>query len=446
MTSRLMTAAAAAALMLSACATAPEAATEAAAAAEPPAEEQVTSLAAAADPATDPTDAMSPARALHERLLVMDTHMDTPVLLERPGFDITERHDPALDYSQVDLPRMIEGGLDGGFWVIYTGQGPLTEEAYRSARDSALMRAVAIQRMVAAHPEHFAMATRPEDAARIHAEGKRIVYQSIENSYPLGEDVSLLETFYKLGVRMVGPVHFSNNQFADSGTDREGEIHGGLSDLGKELVKEANRLGIVLDHSHASDAVFDDLIELSATPIILSHSGTRALYDHPRNTDDARLLTLKENGGVIHINAFGGYLTELETVPGRQEAISEVFAALGALGPDATEAEYEAVLDMRRAVDAEFPQARADFEDFMEQLLYALELLGPDHVGIGADWDGGGGVIGMEDATDFPKITERLLAAGYTEADLEKIWGGNVLRLLQAAQDHAEALKADAGE
>ncbi len=400
-----------------------------------------TSVAGAAGDAT-PQAAMSPARALHERLIVMDSHLDTPALLERPGFDITERHDPILDYSQVDLPRMIEGGLDGGFWVIYTPQGPLTPAGYASARDSALLRAVAIQRMLAAHPDHFAQATRAADAERIHAEGKRIVYQSIENSYPLGEDLSMLETFYDLGVRMVGPVHFANNQFADSATDLEGPEWQGLSPLGEDLVREANRLGMIVDASHAHDLAFDDMLALSATPIVLSHSGTSALYDHPRNIDDERLKKLAASGGVIQMNALGAYLKALQQAPARQAAMTALREEMAAMGDAPSPEQTAALLQKRREIDAQFPPAMADFEDFMEQVLHALELIGPDHVGIGADWDGGGGVIGMRDISAFPLITERLLAEGYTEADLAKIWGGNLIRLLQAAEDHAAALQS----
>ncbi|MEM0986646.1 MAG: dipeptidase [Pseudomonadota bacterium] len=389
---------------------------------------------------------MSASRALHERLLVMDSHLDTPAVLERPGFDITERHDPLTDYSQVDLPRMVEGGLDGGFWVIYTPQGPLSAEGYASARDSALLRAVAIQRMLAAHPEHFSIAVRPEDAARIHSEGKRVVYQSIENAYPLGEDITLLETFYDLGVRMVGPVHFRNNQFADSATDIEGPEWQGLSPLGETLVREANRLGMIIDASHAHDLAFDDIIEQSATPIVLSHSGTKALFDHPRNLDDERLLKLRENGGVIQMNALGAYLKALRQEPARQAALREIFVELAALPKDAPQSAHDELLARRRDVDAQYPADLADFEDFMEQLLHALELLGPAHVGIGADWDGGGGVIGMRDIAAFPKITERLLAEGYSEDDLEKIWGGNLLRLLAEAEAHKATLLANAAD
>ncbi len=381
------------------------------------------------------------ARKLHDQFVVMDTHLDTPANLAKPGFDITQRHDPILDYSQVDLPRMVEGGLDGGFWVIYTQQGPLNDLGYQTARDHALMRAIAIQRMLAAYPEHFEIATKSSDAARIKSEGKRIVYQSIENSYPLGEDISLLRTFYNFGVRMVGPVHFANNQFADSGTDLTGPKWNGLSPLGEELVKEANRLGMILDASHAHDLTFDDMVELSATPIILSHSGTKSLYDHPRNLDDERLKTLAASGGVIQMNALGAYLKELQEQPFRKKAYADLREEAALYGSNPTPEQSALLLEKRRKIDAEFPADMADFEDFAEQLLYVLKLIGPDHVGIGADWDGGGGVIGMRDIAAFPLITERLLAEGYTQEDLEKIWGGNVLRLMEAAEDYAASLK-----
>lgn len=375
-------------------------------------------------------------RALHERLMVLDTHLDTPANLPRAGWDIAARHDHAADYSQVDLPRMIEGGLDGGFWVIYTPQGPRTPEGNARALEYALQRGRAILAMAAAHPDQFERATRAEDAARIHAAGKRVVYISIENAWPLSGAADQLPVFYDLGVRMLGLVHFSNNDFADSATDPNGAEWRGLSPAGRDLVRQANALGMIVDASHASDEVFDQLLELSATPIILSHSGPRAVYDHPRNIDDARLRRLAAAGGVIQINAYGSYLTELPPAPERREALAALRADYGTIY-DVPSDRMQAYLDARRAIDARWPAPQADFEDFMRHLLHALALVGPDHVGIGADWDGGGGVEGMEDVSDLPKITERLLAAGYSEDDIAKIWGGNVLRLLRAAEEYA---------
>ncbi|MCG8443669.1 MAG: dipeptidase [Caulobacterales bacterium] len=404
------------------------------------------SLSACATIAVDAPEPLSEARALHERTLVLDSHLDTPVLLEQPGWRVTDRHDPFTDYSQVDLPRMVEGGLDGGFWVIYTPQGPVTEEGFQAARDSAIMRGVAIREMIAAH-EAFTLALVADDAAPIAEAGEKVVYLSIENAYPLGEDVSMLKTFYDMGVRMVGPVHFAHNQFSSSSTDPgETDPWSGLSPLGEALVAEANRLGVVVDASHASDEALDDMIALSKTPIILSHSGCKAVFDHPRNVDDERLLALAEAGGVIQMNAFGAYLTELpEPEPERAKMLGEAFLAFRAIETPTLE-DVETFYAVRREADALYPPARADFEDYMEHLLHALELVGPDHVGIGADWDGGGGVVGMADVTALPRITERLLAEGYSVDNIEKIWGGNALRVLRAAEEHAAAVREEEGE
>ena len=377
-------------------------------------------------------------RALHERVLTLDTHLDTPEHFARQGWSMVERHAVAVDGTEVDLPRMNAGGLDGGFFVIYTGQGPLTAEGYRFARDFALERATQIREMVAAHPDQFELAYTADDAERINKAGKKFVFQSIENSWPMGEDLTLMDTFYKTGVRMAGPVHFKNNQFADSSTDKP--IWHGFSPLGLRWLAEANRLGIVIDVSHASDDVVDQAVALSKVPIIASHSGARAIFDHPRNLDDGRLKKIAEAGGVICINSV--YLKDTKASPERK-------AALEALGkaPDsetATEAEMVAYLKKRAQVDGKFPPVRASFEDFIASLTHTLKLVGPEHVGIGADWDGGGGVIGFEDVADLPKVTARLKAAGYSDADLAAIWGGNVLRVLRAAQDYAarEAAKA----
>ncbi len=393
-----------------------------------------------------------PAREIHERLLVLDSHLDTPALLAAPGWDVTERHDPLRDYSQVDLPRMVEGGLDGGFWVIYTPQGPVTDEGFVDARDHALMRGIAIREMIARH-DAFELALTADDAGRIVAAGRRPTYISVENAYPIGKDLTLINTFYEMGVRMMGPVHFSHNQLASSSTDEAdfpvdgpdanlgGGQGGGLSALGKAFVAECNRLGIVIDASHASDAALDDMLALSKTPIILSHSGPDGVFDHPRNVDDTRLKRLAETGGVIQINAFGAYLKQLPADPARRKAFGALISEFRRIENPAAE-DYRDFIEKRRVLDERFPPARADFEDFMAHLLYALDLLGPDHVGIGADWDGGGGVTGMEDVSALPRITDRLLAEGYSEDDLAKIWSGNLLRVLRAAETHAASLKA----
>lgn len=387
----------------------------------------VLALIAGAANAADP----AAARKLHEGLLTLDTHLDTPANFGRPGWDILDRHSADKDGSQIDYPRMVEGGLDGGFFAIFTNQGPRTPEATRAARDAALIRGVEIREMVAKHGDKFALALKADDAERIVAQGKRVVFMSVENSYPMDGDVTLLSTFYALGVRISGLAHFKNNDMADSSTDTP-EWHG-LSPLGKQFVAEANRLGVVLDGSHSSDDVLDQLIALSKTPVVLTHSGCKAVFNHPRNVDDARIKALAASGGVIQVDAYSSYLIETPKNAERDAAVAALRAKAGARAK-MTEAERAGFMAEMKAIDAKYPVAKATFEDFMNHLNHALKVAGVDHVGIGIDFDGGGGVTGLNDASDYWKISERLLAEGYTRDDLAKIWGGNVLRLLRAAE------------
>jgi membrane dipeptidase len=377
------------------------------------------------------------AAALHRSLLTLDTHLDTPALFGVAGWDMQSRHRVEVDGSQLDYPRMVAGGLTGGFFATYIPQGPLTDAGRAAARDAALLRLQEIHEMVAANPGHFALAYTPEDARRIAPTGKRIVFLSMENGYPVGQDLTLLGTYHRLGVRIAGPVHFLNNDLGDSSTDPAGPRWHGLSPLGRRYVQEANRLGILLDASHASDEVFDQMLELSSAPIILTHSGARALFNHPRNLDDARLRRLAEKGGVIQVCAFSDYLVANPHNAERDAAIASVRQRFQA-GPR-SRATLEAQARELAAIDAKYPIRRAGFEDFMDHLLHALKVAGVDHVGIGIDFDGGGGVVGLRDAADYPKITARLLREGYTRDDLAKIWSGNALRVLGAAQAAALA-------
>ena len=376
------------------------------------------------------------ARALHQKLICLDTHLDTPASLARPGWDMMQRHTRDADFTQVDYPRMVEGGLDGGFFAIYMPQGPLTPEGMMAARDAALLRATEIREMVAARPDKFELAFTAEDAPRIAAQKKIIVYQSIENSYPLGEDITLLRSFYRLGVRMVGFIHFKNNQFGDSATDTP--QWNGLSPKGRELVALANDLGMVVDASHASDAVFDQMLETSRAPIILSHSGCRAVHDHPRNIDDARIRKLAAAGSTIQINSYNSYLVDVPPNAERDKArgaLMQKMRNMGGMTPAQRTAVMREVASGMKALDARYPEPRATFDTYMNHVTHALDLVGPDHVGVGCDWDGGGGVAGMEDVASIPKITERLVKLGYTESQLAKFWGGNALRVLKAAHE-----------
>jgi membrane dipeptidase len=380
-----------------------------------------------------PAAALSPSAEMHQRLMVLDSHLDTPAYFHSDDYDFSRRQSFDIDGTHVDLPRMNEGGLDGGFWVIFTPQGPLDTASYNAARTAAVMRQTAIREFAAKYGEHVELAFGASDAERIFAADRKVVFQSMENSYPLGTDIALLQTFYIGGLRMIAPVHFRNNQFADSATDVV-QPFGGLSSLGEELVREANRLGLILDGSHASDDTVRDMLALSSTPIILSHSGPKGVYDHPRNLPDDLLIAIAADGGVIQVNAYGGYLELLPVSPERQAALDALEGQFGddtsAMNPETLAAFREA----RDALDKEFPPPMSTFAKFMEHLLYMLELVGPDHVGIGADWDGGGGVEGMKDVAELPKVTAALLEAGYSEDDIAKIWGGNMLRLMREVE------------
>jgi membrane dipeptidase len=323
---------------------------------------------------------------------------------------------------------MDAGDLDAGTSEIYTASGPLTPEGYTAAKAFAFGRSDEIHATLAKFPDRIGLATTASEAVRLDKAGKRFGFISIENSYPLGEDLSLLGEFYKRGVRMASPVHFRNNQFADSATDKP--KWNGLSPLGKQWVAEMNRLGMVLDASHASDAVLDQMIGLSKTPVILSHSGSKAIFDHARNLDDARLRKLAASGGAICANA--AYLGK--SIPNAERSeISDKLEDAGKLGLSAAEV---ATLTRRlREIEKTAPSQQADFETYMRLVLHLIQVAGVDHVCFGADWDGGGGVPGFENIEALPKVTARLRQAGYSAADIEKMWSGNVLRLLRIANE-----------
>lgn len=372
------------------------------------------------------------ALSFHEDLLILDSHLDTPLHFSRPGWNIMERHTFEKDLTHVDYPRMVQGGLDGGFWVIFTDQGPLTPQAYSTARDHALRRTFEIREMVARNHKQFELGLTADDAARITASGRRVVYQSIENSYPLGADLTLLKTFHSLGVRMVGLVHASNNQFADSSDDTTSPL-GGLSPLGKQLVEEANRLGLVLDASHASDAAFDQMLALSKTPIVLSHSGLRSVRGRLRNIDDDRIRQLAAHGGVLQLAAVNGFYVVVPPSPGRNDVLNEYARVIGELDT----AGATAMAARMRAEDKRYSVPQATFDDFMRALLHAIKVAGVDHVGLGIDWDGGAGLVGFEDVSALPRVTARLREAGYSREDIGKIMSGNLLRVMRQAEAYA---------
>lgn len=390
------------------------------------------SAAPAAMAATPKAKPLPPWAVAHRDAVVLDTHFDTPANFHLPGWDMLDRHSYAVDGSQVDLPRMIQGGVDGGFFAVFTPQGARGPEGNAKARDYALVRATEIHEMVAKHGDKFALALKADDVPAILAAHKRFVFISMENGSPVAGDVSLLQAFYALGLRMAGPVHFLTNDLGDSSTDKP--EWGGLSPKGKAFVAEANRLGIVLDASHASDQVLDQMLALSKAPIILSHSGCKAIFDSPRNIDDDRLRALAAHGGVIQINAYSNYMIATPKIPEREAALADLMKKVGATGRDMTPDQRKAFLAGKKAIDAKWPVPRANLDDYMKHMLHAIEVAGIDHVGVSGDFDGGGGIDGLESVADYPKISRRLMAAGYSKADIAKVWGGNALRVLREVE------------
>jgi membrane dipeptidase len=374
---------------------------------------------------------VSPVDPLHKRLLTLDTHIDSTIHFGRKDWSFGERHDPAAEIAQVDIPRMADGNLDGGFFSIFTPQGPLTPEGYAAARASALKRSAMIDSMVAQSGDRVRLARRAADARAIDKGGRLIAFKSIENSYPFGESIAPLAEFQRLGVRLAGPVHTKNNQFADSSTDTP--RWNGLSPLGRDWVAEMNRLGMVIDGSHASDTALDQMIELSKTPLLLSHTVSRAQFNHPRNLDDARIRKLAAAGGAMCYSAI--YLSDIQMTPQR-EALFDKLEQVS----DLSAAEQAELSASWHALNATSPMWKSTFDQYMAGLLHTIEVAGVDHVCFGADFDGGGGMAGLEEVSALPRVTAALKAAGYSEADLAKMWSGNILRILGQAERHARSL------
>ncbi len=377
---------------------------------------------------------MTPAdvAALHERLFTIDTHLDTPTArFMEPGWDFGAAHEMTDDGSQCDLPRMRAGGLDTGVFAVYVMQAARTPAGWAAARHRAHRHFDAIDSVLHRYAAECRLVRTVAEARRAKQDGQRAMFLSIENAYSLGVDPGSVSEYHARGVRMLGLTHMLNNDIADASTDPRGPEWGGLSGLGREVVAECNRLGIVLDGSHASDETVRNVLSLSRSPVILSHSDCRAHCDHPRNVDDGLLRDLAAQGGVIQINALPISLVE---APGnrRTAAIAEVLMRFGGevLTPEVRAAADEAYLAVGRA----HPNPRATVDDFIRHLEHAVEIAGIDHVGIGCDFDGGGGVDGLKDTSAYPNLTCTLQARGWTEADLRKLWGENTLRVFRASE------------
>ena len=385
------------------------------------------------------------ARALeiHERALTVDTHADTPLRMIEPGFDLAERHNPLDTGSKVDYPRMKEGGLDAIFFAAFVSQDIRDNEGNERAKALVLEMIDAVISSTEENSDLVGLALTPKDAYELERDGKRAIYLAIENGYPIGDDLANIELFFNKGVRYITLVHSSNNDIADSATDSSGAEHNGLSAFGEEVVREMNRLGIMVDVSHASDDVFFDAIALSEAPIIATHSNARSVTEHQRNMSDEMLRLMAENGGVVQMTLLSSYLRDEPPNPERSAALEELRSSMKSVSEMSPEERAERRLAFNQ-INEKFPTPSATVKHVVDHIDHMVSIAGIDHVGIGCDFDGGGGIDGVFDASEVMNITIELVRRGYSEEDIEKIWGKNVMRVFEEVQKVAEVMQARA--
>ena len=372
------------------------------------------------------------AKDIHEKVLTVDTHADTPSRLLREGWIIGERHDPGERGSGcIDLPRMKEGGLDAEFFAVYVGQGELTPEGYVRAKERADRLLEALYQMEKDHPDLVEIATTPDDAYRLEKQGKRAAFIGMENGYPVGKDLALVEYFYERGVRYITLCHSGDNDICDSSFEREHPEDNGLTEFGEQVVAECNRLGIMVDVSHVSDKSFFDVLRVTKAPVIASHSSVRALCDHPRNLTDEMLKELAENGGVIQICFVSSFVKTPAPNPDREAAMAQLEEKYGSWREIKDIEKRKKWREEFMAIREKYPEEMATVKDIVDHIDHVVDLIGVDYVGIGTDFDGGGGVDGCDDVSDMPNITEELVRRGYSDEDIRKIWGGNLMRVFR---------------
>lgn len=365
---------------------------------------------------------------IHREILTVDTHCDTPMSLMEDSFDLGIRHDKGC----VDFPRMKEGGLDAEFFAAYLAQGPRNDSAYILIHEETLAILNAIHKNVRKNSSMAEIVLSPDNAYSLKKEGKISAFIGIENGYAIGKDLSRIKEYYDLGARYITLCHSANNDICDSSTDPEGAENNGLSPFGTEVVSEMNRLGIMIDVSHISDKSFYDVINLSSAPVIASHSSCRSLCSSPRNLSDDMLQALKANRGVIQICILSAYIKTPEPDPVLEAAMKELNGKYG---------DFSKLSDEQKA---KFREERwelrnkyrrlATVSDVVDHIDHVVQVIGIDHVGIGTDFDGGGGVEGCRTVAEMKNITIELLRRGYSKTEIEKIWGGNVMRVFNEVQ------------
>jgi membrane dipeptidase len=416
---------------------------------------------------------MKKARAIHERVIALDTHDD----INPANFTAERNYTQRLD-NQVNLPKMFDGGLDAAFFIVYVGQGPLTLEDYDRAYQAAIEKFDAIHRLTKEiAPDRIGLALTSDDARRLNGQKKKIAFIGVENGYPLGDEktaIARVREFQQRGARYLSLAHNGHSQLADSNNGEASGVwlHNGLSPLGKQVIEELNRVGIMVDISHPSKEANLQAMAISKAPVIASHSGARALCDHSRNLDDEQLLALKKNGGVAQAVALASYVkTPPPQSPERVAALNKLAVEFGlpegsfgrggrggggrggggrggggrgrggALAQLSEEKRVE-VQTRIAEIDKQFPPPpRATVKDFVDHIDYIVKKIGIDHVGISSDFDGGGGIDGWSDASETFNVTLELVRRGYTEPQIAKIWSGNLLRVLDAVQKVAKDLQ-----
>jgi membrane dipeptidase len=371
-------------------------------------------------------------KQLHDRAIVVDTHADTTQrLIFDPKFDIGVRNQD----GNIDVPRMKEGGLDALFFSIWVPSDVTGPIAVKKAFD----QIDAVREVARLHPNDFVLATTAADVRKAAAEHKAAALMGMEGGHMIDDDMRLLRDYAALGVRYLTLTHFKNNNWADSSTDKP--AHNGLTAFGKDVVREMNRLGVMVDISHVADKTFYDALAITTAPVIASHSSCRAIANHPRNMTDDMLRALARNGGVVMINYHAGFLSEEFRVAAEKNH-GDVVTALSAMSKKCGGNEACSTMESER-VDHELMAKgvlpKVTWEKVIEHIDHAVKVAGADHVGLGSDFDGATMPLGLEDASKLPVITDALLKKGYSEADVEKILGGNILRVMEAVEKAAAA-------
>ncbi|MFI3239624.1 MAG: dipeptidase [Bacteroidales bacterium] len=378
---------------------------------------------------------MERAEALQRSILTADTHSDTPMLFERKSFDVTKRSDGCVDFV-----KMKEGSLDVSSFAVFTYQRD--EEGYVDRMyEHAKKTYDTIQFIAKANADIVGMVSSPKDMYELKKQGKLGIMPTMENSLPIGNDINRIDTLYAKGARIFGLCHTTNNNICDSSSDTiQYNYWGGLSPFGEQVVERLNKLGAVVDVSHASDSTFFDIIKLSKAPIVASHSSVRELTNHDRNFSDEMLDAIKENGGTVQVCMVDIFIKEFPENPKYKAERDSAYAVYSKIPKEDEAARAEARAG-RAKIKSSYPDQNASIKDYVDHIDYIAKRIGVDHVGIGTDFDGGGGVMDCMDVSQLVTITAELMERGYSDEDIEKIWSGNLIRVFNKVIEVSESMK-----